>query len=220
MAETKQGRLRIDVWSDVVCPFCWIGKHRLEGAIRRMGLEGEVDVVFHAFELNPAAPPARPLMEYLAGRFGGEANVRAVTQRTQAMGASEGLAFDWARAIAVRTFDAHRVALFAQSRGRGAETMERLMRAHFSEGRDLSDHATLAALAAEAGLDRSDVERALAGDGFAAQVRTDEAEARGFGIGGVPFFVLGGRYAVSGAQPPEVFEEALRTARQPSSPQV
>lgn len=213
-----ESRLRVDVWSDVLCPFCWIGKHRLEGVIRRLGMEGEVDVVFHAFELNPTAPPARPLLEYLTGRFGGEANVRAAWRRTQAMGASEGLAFDWDRAIAARTFDAHRVALLGQAQGRGSETMERLMRAHFAEGRDLSDRATLAELAAEAGLDRDEVARVLSGDGFAAEVRTDEAQARGLGIGGVPFFVFGGRYAVSGAQSPATFEEALRAARASPSP--
>lgn len=218
MVDSPPRRLRVDVWSDVVCPFCWIGKHRLEGALRQMGLQDEVEVVFHAFELNPAAPPARPLMEYLAGRFGGPASVRAITQRTAAMGAAEGLAFDFDRAIAVRTFDAHRLALFAQSRGRGREAMERLMRAHFAEGRDLSDHGTLVALAAEAGVDPDEARDALAGDSFAAEVRTDEAEARGFGIGGVPFFVFDGRYAVSGAQPVEAFEQAIRVARQASSP--
>lgn len=212
-------RLRVDVWSDVVCPFCYIGKRRLEGAVREAGLEGAVDVVFHAFELDPAGRSSGPLMQHLARKFGGEAQARRASEHAAALGAEEGLTLDFARAIAAPTFDAHRVALLAQRKGRGPETMERLMRAHFTEGENVADRAALVRLAAEAGLDADEVARMLAGDGLTHEVRTDEAAARAYGVRGVPFFVFDGRYALSGAQPREVFLEALRAAREPAKPE-
>ena len=206
-------RLRVEVWADVICPFCWIGKRRLENAARRLGLE--MELVHRAFELNPAARAPVPLPEYLAQRFGGAENARAAMERTTRLAAGEGLAFDMPRAIASPTFDAHRLVLHAQARGRGPEALERLMRAHFSEGLDLSDHATLVRLAGEVGLDPDEAARMLAGQDHAVQVREDELTARGMGIGGVPFFVFDGRLALSGAQPAEVFERALGMARRP-----
>lgn len=200
-------RLLIEVWADVVCPFCWIGKRHLEEALRRLGLEDEVEVRHRAFELNPGLARSRPLREYLAERFGGDAG--SMTRHVAAMGAPQGLAFDFGRAVAAPTFDAHRLVLHAQEKGLGQSVMERLMRAHFQEAADLADHATLRALAVEAGLAGDEVDALLPSDRLAAQVRADEAEARQAGVRGVPFFVLDGRYALGGAQPVETFVRAL-----------
>ena len=210
MPEKAPRRLRIDLWSDVICPFCWIGRHRLDAALRNLGLEDETDVVLHAFELDPSAPPARPLLSYLSQRFGADAP--ALAQRTRRMAEAEGLSFAYERAIAAPTFDAHRLALLAQAQGRGAATMERLMRAHFTQGEDVSDRATLQRIGEESGLDAAEVARLLAGDAYAAEARADEDQARTLGVRGVPFFLVDGRYALSGAHPVETFERALREA--------
>lgn len=202
--------MRIDVWSDVVCPYCWVGKHRLEEALARQGVT-DAQIVFHAFELNPAAAQSRPLVAYLAERFGSEARVRAAWQRIEQMGAPSGLAFAWDAAIAAPTLDAHRLILHAQAQGLGAPMKERLMRAHFQDGADVADRATLLALAHEVGV--KDAAPLLEGSLLEKEVRADEAAARGMGIGGVPFFVFDQKLAVSGAQPVELFEEAIREAR-------
>lgn len=202
---------RIDVWADVVCPFCWIGKRHLEEALRAAGLAERAEVVLHAFELDPAAGPSRPLQAYLGERFG--AGAGAMTARVERMGAQSGLAFDFARAVLANTFDAHRLVLHAQAQGLGGAMMERLMRAHFAEARDLADPATLRALAGEVGLGEDDVDRLLRGPALAADVRADEAHARRIGIRGVPFFLIDGAVALSGAQPVDAFVDALTTRR-------
>lgn len=208
-------RLSIELWSDLVCPYCWVGKTRLEAAIRRAGLDGKVDLVMRAFELDPAPRASGPLLEHLAHKFGGPAAAQAAARRVSAYGAPDGLAFDFDGAVASNTFDAHRLVLHAQARGLGAAVAERLMRAHFAERADLADHETLARLAAEAGLDAASARDALASGERADDVRRDEATARAYGVRGVPFFVLGGRLAVTGAQSAETFDEALRLALEP-----
>ncbi|HWG90532.1 MAG TPA: DsbA family oxidoreductase [Candidatus Thermoplasmatota archaeon] len=206
-------RLRVDIWSDVVCPFCWIGKRRLEAAVKQLGMEGEVEVVFRAFELNPALKASKPLTEYLGAKFGGPAQAKAMTQHVARMGAPDGLTFDFDHAIAAPTFDAHRLTLLAQEHGLGRPVMERFMRAHFAEREDLADHGTLRRLAAEAGLDAAAVDRVLGSDAYAKEVREDQGLARAYGIQGVPFFLIDGKYGVSGAQPVEVLARGITLAR-------
>lgn len=205
--------LRIDVWSDLVCPFCWIGKRRLDEALARTGTDAEV--VLHAFELDPRHGASGPLLGHLARKFGGAERAEAMTRHVTRVGGEDGLAFDWARAVAANTFDAHRLVLHAQASGAGGALMERLMRAHFAEGADLADARTLVALATEAGLDAKEAERVLAGDAFALEVREDEASARDGGVTGVPFFVFDGRLALAGAQSVATFERALAAAAAP-----
>lgn len=200
--------LRIDVWSDIVCPFCWIGKRHLEEALRRSGIEAEV--FYHAYELNPRAGPTRPLSEYLRERFG--AGAGQMQGHVTRMGEAAGLAFRWEDALYANTFDAHRLVLFAQAQGLGSAMVERLMLAHFQEGRDLADSATLLELASEVGLRGDKVDAFLLGDELADEARRDEAQAQAMGVRGVPFFVLDGRFGLSGAQPPEVFERAFAQA--------
>lgn len=211
--EMSDAPLRIEMWSDVVCPFCWVGKRHLEEAVRRLGIEDEVEVVHRAFQLNPALTASMPLRAYLARRFGGEEQGRRMSAHVEAMGERAGLRFDFGRAILAPTRDAHRLVRLAAREGKSDAMVERLMRAHFAEAEDLGDRATLRRLAAEAGLDAEAAERHLASGEGVEEVRADQREAQALGAGGVPFFVLGGRYGVSGAQPVEVFMEALRRAR-------
>jgi predicted DsbA family dithiol-disulfide isomerase len=207
-------KLRIDVWSDIVCPWCYIGKRRLEAALDRFPHRDEVEVVWRAFELDPSAPRERdPSVSYatrLAKKYGSSVReAEARIARVAALAAAEGLDFRYERARAGNTFDANRVVHMAAERGVQGAVKERLLRAYFTEGEPVGDRETLARLASEAGLDAEAVRAALAGDAYADDVRRDEREAAELGIGGVPFFVFAGRYAVSGAQPAELFASAL-----------
>lgn len=201
-------RVRIDVWSDIGCPWCWLGKHHLEEALRRSGIAAQVEL--RSFELNPRAGATRSARAYLLERFGSGEAIDAAHARLRSMGERAGIRYDFDRALVANTFDAHRIHHLAKTRERGAEAMERLMRAYHGEGADLADHDVLRALAAEIGLDAGEVDETLASDAFAREVREDEAAAREVGVQGVPFFVFDGRYAVSGAQPVDVLVEALR----------
>lgn len=210
MHEDEAQRLRIDVWVDVVCPFCFIGKRRLERALDEMGIAPQdVDVVFHAYELDPTIRASRPLMQHLEQKFGGEAQARAVIARASALGREEGLDLAFDRAISARTFDAHRVALLAQRSGRGRAMMDRLMQAHFFEGLDVDDPLVLARLGGDAGLDPEEVTRMLKSNDLGREVREDQGVARDAEIRGVPFFVLDGQLVLSGAQPMKLFKDAL-----------
>jgi predicted DsbA family dithiol-disulfide isomerase len=204
--------VKIEIWSDVVCPWCYIGKRRLEDALRDFEHADEVEITWRSFQLNPETPPgtAVPTLDYLAGRFGPESG--AMTTRVAELAKTEGLDFDFGAALTVNTLDAHRLLHLAADLGVGAAAEERLLRAHFTEGADLSDHETLARLAGEVGLDPDRARAVLAGTEYDAEVRADLNEARRPGISGVPFFVFDRRYGISGAQPAETFGQALRTA--------
>ena len=209
--------LTVDVWSDIACPWCYVGKRRLEAALKRFAHAGSVDVTWHSFELDPSAPPSRndgvSHAERLAKKYGmslpqAQARIRQLTDVAKGDGLT--MAFD--RVQSANTFDAHRVLHMAESKGVQDAVKERLMRAYFTEGALVSDHAVLARLAGEAGLDAGEVAEMLASDAYAADVRADEEQARTIGIHGVPFFVLGQKYALSGAQPADVVLRALNEA--------
>ena len=207
--------LRVDVWSDIACPWCYVGKRRLERALKEF--PHEVRVVWHAFELDPAAPKERDPnvshVERIAKKYGlSIARAQQATDQLTAAGRGEGIAFDFAHIRSGNTFDAHRVVHLAQSRGAQGAVKERFLRAYFEEGALMSDHGTLLRLAVEAGLDESEVADVLASDAYADAVRADEADAHAVGIDGVPCFVMDGRFAVSGAQPPQVLLSALTHA--------
>lgn len=202
--------MKVEVWSDVACPFCWLGKHHLVEAARRLGQPIEVE--YRSFELQPGASGVRPVREYLAERYGDLAGIDAAQERLTEQGRAVGISFDFERAVMSNTFDAHRIHHLARSKGLGDVVMERLLRARQGEGADVADHATLRRLGVEAGLDGADVDTVLSSDAFAADVRADEVKARAYRIQGVPFFVLDGRLGVSGAQPVEVFMDALAQA--------
>jgi predicted DsbA family dithiol-disulfide isomerase len=210
-------KLRIDVWSDVVCPWCYVGKRRLEAALARFPHAADVEIVWHAFELDPAAPRERdrsvPYAQRLAGKYGTSvAEAERMIGRITDAGRGEGLDLRFDRARPGTTFDAHRVIRLGRARGVQGAVKERLLRAYMTEGEPIGDREALARLGGEAGLDATEVRDMLAGDGQAREVRADEDEARALGIGGVPFFVLAERYAVSGAQPAELLLDALTQA--------
>ncbi len=204
--------MKIEIWSDVVCPWCYIGKRRLEHALDEFEHAGEVEITWRSFQLNPDTPPgtAVPTRDYLAQRFGPQAT--AMTGRVAELARAEGLDFDFEAALTVNTLDAHRVLHLATDLGFGDAAKERLLRAHFTEGADLSDRDTLVALLAEVGADPDRVRAVLDSDQYADAVRADIADAQRLGATGVPFFVIDRKYGVSGAQPAEAFLQALRTA--------
>jgi len=204
--------MRIDIWSDVVCPWCYVGKRRFEKALAGFQHRHEVQVVHRSFQLNPAAPAGQisPRRASLMSKYGwSDAQVDTMNARMEQTAADEGLNFDLSDGVTGNTLDAHRVLHLAHDRGRQDEVIERLYRAYFTEKRSLFDTGSLVALAAEAGLDRDEVRRVLAGTEYADAVARDIEEARRLGANGVPFFVIDQRYGISGAQPADVFSQAL-----------
>jgi predicted DsbA family dithiol-disulfide isomerase len=204
--------VKIEVWSDVVCPWCYIGKGRLDRALREFEHAAEVEITWRSYQLNPDMPPGQavPTLDYLAGRFGPQA--KAMVSRVADLAMAEGLAFDYDTSLAVNTLDAHRALHLAADLGLADAAQERLFRAHFAEGADLSDPDTLATLLGQVGVPADRVQTVLAGAQYADEVRADIDQANAFGAGGVPFFVIDRRYGISGAQPVETFLHALRTA--------
>ena len=202
--------LTIDIFADVVCPWCYIGEHRLEWALVQRP-ELQVERRWRPFQLQPGMPAGGiPWAEFVRHRFGGEARARAAFAHVATTGAADGLAFDFDRiASAPNTVDAHRLILLAADRGLGWEMADRLFKAYFTEGRDLNDHAQLAEIAAAAGLDPEQTRAYLAGTDGVADVAESQREAARIGIRGVPFFIFDGRIALSGAQPVELFLEAI-----------
>jgi predicted DsbA family dithiol-disulfide isomerase len=208
-------KISVDVWSDIVCPWCAIGDRRLSTALASFAHAPDVRVTWHAFELDPSAPPVRSddHVEHLARKYGrSPAQAREMIQRVIDVAAQDGLDLRLFQARAGNTFDGHRVLRLAAERGVHDAVKERLFRGYMTEGHAIGDRAVLARLAGEAGLDAAEVTDVLAGDLYAAEVRGDEETARELGITGVPFFVFDGRLAVSGAQPAEVLRQALDRA--------
>jgi predicted DsbA family dithiol-disulfide isomerase len=209
--------LRIDVWSDIACPWCFVGKRRLERALEQFPHADEVKVVWHAFELDPSAPPERdPAISHaarIAKKYGiSLEQARANSARLTQVAHNEGITFDFEHIRSGNTFDAHRLVHLGHERGRQDTVKERFLKAYLEEGALMSDPATLVRLAGEAGLDEGEAADVLASDLFSDAVREDEQQARELGIDGVPCFVLDGRFAVSGAQSPQVLLSALYQA--------
>ena len=208
----------IDVVSDVVCPWCYVGKRHLESALATLAEAGEPvpAVRWHPYELNPGLPAEGvDRREYLERKFGGPARAAQVYERVRRAGTQAGIAFDFERiALQPNPRGAHRLVAWVQTRGDAGPLVERLFRAYFVEGRFVGSHEVLANLAAEAGEDR-DAALEFLGSGLGLdEVAQAEARASSLGITGVPFFIVDGRYGLSGAQPAEAFVEALRRARQ------
>ncbi len=209
--------LRIDVWSDIACPWCYVGKRRLEAALAEFPHRDQVEVVWRAFELDPAAVRATrrevQYVERLARKYRtGIEQAELMISRMIGIARAEGLDFRFDRIHPGNTFDAHRLLRLARARGVQDQVKERLMRAYMTEGEAFGEPGVLARLATEAGLATGEVDDVLDTDRYALEVRADEAEAQELGITGVPFFVMAGRIGVSGAQTPEILEKALETA--------
>jgi predicted DsbA family dithiol-disulfide isomerase len=211
------GRLFVDVVSDVVCPWCYIGKRKLEAALSRLGEEPglAVTVRWHPFELNPDLPAQGvPRAAYLQAKFGGAARADEIYARVRAAGDEVGIAFAFERIqLQPNTFDAHRLIAWAQDRGGADRLVERLFRAYFIEGRYIGAVDELVALAAEVALPADEARAMLMSEALRTAVDAESREARDAGIGGVPFFIFNGRTAVSGAHDPETLLEAIAAAR-------
>lgn len=207
--------MKVEIWSDVVCPWCAIGKRRFEAALRDFSACDHVEVVWRSFELDPSAPAERAedLADHLAAKYrtSREQALQTHTRMTQ-VAAEEGLEFHFERARPGNTFDAHRLLHLARDRGLQDAVNEALFRAYLTEGEAIGEREVLVRVAAGVGLDADDVRRVLNSDTYAKEVRADEQEARRLGITGVPFFVMDRRYGVSGAQPAGVLLQALDQA--------
>lgn len=209
--------MQVEIWSDVVCPWCSIGRARFAKALAQLEHAADVDVVWRSYELDPGAGPSDPTPggypERLAAKYGTSvAEAEARIEHITALAAAEGLDFRFELSRRGNTFDAHRLLHLALERGVQEALKERLDVATFSEGLPVSDHDALLAVAVDAGLDADEVREVLATDRYADAVRADEARAASYGIRGVPFFVIDGRYGVSGAQTPEVLLDVLEQA--------
>jgi len=207
--------MQIEVFSDVVCPFCYIGKRRLEEALETFGHAGEVTVTYRSFQLDPSSPVTSDLSldQMLAQKYGRTLQqAKQMNDRVSDMAATVGLDFRLQDAHPANTFRAHRLLHFAATRDLGNALTERLMHGYFSQGVRIGDRDELLRLAVDVGLDEADAAAVLDGDDFTAEVEADIALARGFGVTGVPFFVFDRKYAVSGAQETAVFSQVLETA--------
>jgi len=207
--------MHLEIFSDTICPWCYIGKRRFEAALAQFEHRDDVEVVWRSFELDPGAPTrhAGPQNERLAAKYGiSMAQVAAMNARLIGEASKEGLDFHLEATKGGNTFDAHRLLHFAAESGRAGALKERLMKGYFTDGVEVGDADALARVAAEVGIDESEARAVLASDRFGDAVRADEARARAFGISGVPFFAIDERYGVSGAQPAESLLEALRQA--------
>lgn len=208
-----QPRLRIDVWSDVVCPWCHLGIAWLQEAVASFEHGDRVDVVYRSFQLDPTAPRRDdvPLVTRLARKYGtSEEQIEAGQARLRSLGAEQGIDFRFDRTARGNTLDAHRLLHLAADRGRQAELKQRLFHAYFTDGEPIGEVDTLRKAAADVGLDPTEVEAVLAGDGYLDDVALDVDEARENGITGVPFALVDERLGVPGAQPTELWAKILR----------
>ncbi len=213
--------MELEIWSDIACPWCYIGKRRFEAALAEFEHRDDVRVTWRSFELDPAAPPEREgdRAERLAEKYGMTVErAREMERNLTETAAGEGLDFRFDIARSGATFDAHRVVHLAAEHGLQDAMKERLLRAYFTEGDLMSDHDTLVRLASEVGLDADEVRAMLAGDRFAAEVRDDERTAAQFGISAVPTFVVDRALGASGAHPPEALLQLLHQGWEQSQP--
>ncbi|MBQ4900979.1 DsbA family oxidoreductase [Paenibacillus sp. Marseille-P2973] len=205
--------MKVEIWSDYACPFCYIGKRRFEKALEQFPHKDEVEVVFRSFELDPSSPKEirTSMQEILAAKYGMSLDeAKAANDRVAGQASEEGLVYRFDTMIPTNTFDAHRLTHYAGEQGKMAEMSERIFKAYFTDSLHIGDMDTLIFLAQGIGLDGKETADILASDAFADEVRRDERLAGEIGVRGVPFFVLDEKYAVSGAQPLEVFQKALQ----------
>jgi predicted DsbA family dithiol-disulfide isomerase len=203
--------VQVEIWSDVVCPWCYIGKRRFESALARFDGSDEVEVVYRAFQLDPTAPPGvtMPVADAYARKFGGPERAAQMIDNITDLAAAEGLDFHLDRALRANTLLAHRLLWLAELRGVQAPMKEALLRAYFSDGRNVADPDQLADLAAAVGLDRDEVRRFLDTDEGLGEVMEQMATAASAGVTAVPTYVFDGKWAVPGAQDPETFLRVL-----------
>jgi len=213
--------MQVEIWSDVVCPWCYVGKRRFEQALEKFEHADDVTVTYRAFELDPHAPAERTgdHDEHLARKYGLSVDrARQLNAQMTETAAGEGLEFRFDRMRGGNTFDAHRLLHLAAEHGKQLELKERLLRATFTDGEPIGERDTLARLATDVGLDADEVRNVLDTDAHVDAVRADEQQAVAYGITGVPFFVVDGKYGVSGAQPADVLLQVLQRAYDERTP--
>lgn len=208
--------MKIEIWSDIVCPFCYIGKKRLEQALASFPHRDEVEIIWKSYQLHPQFPQDAagiPAVEYIKNAKGlPKEETLGMMQQVQSIGKSLEINFDFEKSLIVNTLNAHRLIHFAQETGLGNVLKERLFQAHFSEGADVNDSNTLIKLAQEVGMDKNEVDEILHSDRFVYEVTQDIQEGVNLGLRGVPFFVFNQKFGIAGAQPLEMFEQTLRQA--------
>ncbi len=207
--------MKIEIWSDVVCPFCYIGKRKLEKSLSKMPFQDEVEIEWKSFQLNPnqVTDPSKNTLEDLSQSKGWTlAKTKEITSQVVDMAKAEGLEFDFEKSVVANTKNAHKIIHLAKQAGRGPEMKERLLKAYFTDGLNVDDEETLVNLASEFDIPAKDVSEALNSEAFEQAVDGDIYESRQLGVQGVPFFVLDRKYGISGAQPDQVFDDSLRKA--------
>ncbi|KQS31239.1 DsbA family protein [Dyadobacter sp. Leaf189] len=205
--------MKVEIWSDVMCPFCYIGKRKFENALAEFPERDKIQVEWKSFQLNPQmkTEPGKSINEYLAETKGWTPEYASqVNDHVTNMAAEVGLEYNMDKAVLANSFDAHRFLQFAKTKGLGDAAEEQLFKAYFTDGKNTADHTTLVELGTAIGLDSTELSTVLEGTRFSEDVRRDVYEAQQVGARGVPFFVLDRKYAVSGAQPSETFLGALK----------
>jgi len=204
--------MKVEIWSDVMCPFCYIGKRKFEDALSRFPQKDEIEVVWKSFQLNPdmVTDPKKNITQYLSESKGWSLEqTQQIQQNVVNMAKEVGLHYNFDKAVVANSFDAHRFIQLAKTKGKGDAAEEQLFKAYFIDGKNTDDQETLISLGVEIGLDATEIKQVLDGDAFTAEVKTDIYEAQQIGVSGVPYFVFDDKYAVSGAQPTETFLGAL-----------
>jgi len=204
--------MKIEIWSDYVCPFCYIGKRTLEQALKKSGYESQAEISFKAYQLDPNTPLDSTVStyEHLAKKMGRTVDqAKEMTKGVAEHARSVGLEYNFDDMVEANTFAAHRLVKWAESLGKEAELTEQLLHAYFIEASNIGNHEVLLETAEKVGLPRQEAQEVLASDRFTAEVQTDIAEAHQIGVQGVPFFVINRKYAISGAQPLQAFVDSL-----------
>lgn len=212
---SENHKLKIEIWSDVMCPFCYIGKRKIENAINDFPHKSKVEIEWKSFQLDPTtkSQPGKSTYDYLAEKYGRDRQWSIeMHENVTNLAKAEGLEYNFDKAIIANSFDAHRLSHLAKKYGKGNELEELIFKAYFTEGKDVSEIEALVDLGRNVGLDETEIRNMLASKQFKEAVQNDIIEAQQIGVSGVPFFVLDRKYAISGAQPNEVFTETLEKA--------
>lgn len=209
--------MKIEIWSDIMCPFCYIGKRRLESALREFDSKEPVEIIWKSYQLNPdmVTDPSKSINHYLAEIKGWSLEqAKGMNEQVTAVAAGEGLKYDFDKAVVANSFDAHRVIQLAKTKGKGDEMEERFFRAYFTEGQNIADAEVLKALGLEVGLSSEDLDDVISTTAFANDVQSDVQEAMEIGVRGVPFFVFDRKYAISGAHPVSLFLDTMNKTKE------
>lgn len=207
--------MKVEIWSDVMCPFCYIGKRKFEAALEEFPHKNDIKVEWKSFQLNPhmKTDPRKNINEYLAEHKSVSLfQAKQMNDRVTEMAKEVGLHYDFDKAIVANSFDAHRLSHLSKKHGKQNELEEQLFKAYFTDGKNTADHETLIQLGSEIGIDAEEIHRMLISDEYSDAVQQDAYEAQQVGARGVPFFIFDDKYAVSGAQPSKLFLQVIEKA--------